>query len=1295
MKIFHFKLGSAIALAFGQMMVFSAQPSPVQAQSMPSSPGAAWRPYGQLNVLSYNVAGLPAGFNADQSPDKNTKLISPLLNNYDIVNVQENWGPYQEDLKSALKFPYVSTPAGSGFFESDGLNTLSKYPWIAPNPAAPNHILHVPYRDCSNIIECLAGKGFTVARTVLPDGSALDVYNTHTTAGDKSADMRARAANLRQMSDFMKTYSAGRAVLLMMDSNSRYTRGPDNLRYILDQNGLSDPWVDLILGGNAPAAGAPALVCSKILPDPSKCEVVDKIFYRGSDDLKLQALKYVLDNPLFYDSAGQPLSDHSPLSTLLGYRPGSADVLSEMDKYWTASGGSGKPTAAGAALLQRNLEIGAQIAGSRTPAQEAAAYYDNRRNQSYGVISGLGPLADLYRQGAGATTSITRIDGAASSTVVTDAGTGAGTSASALGKVVDLVDAAQASTSTATANAAFTFPGAAGSALNGKPLGDLVQASLKPVAQAADDGFPSSVTTKAYISALALGYAVPWKLSDLVFRASEIGNSQIVSGLNGPLGVIGGRIEGTYFATRNLSDPANADLRAGAVQQAAAYFAQACGGSVATCLGSIDPAADHTSQHAIDKQVYRARLSYGLPTVGDTTLPADVPNRAEILLESRFPYLSDQQRRDVLASTQIASGQAFSNGYARLNLMDAADGYGSFTGTVTVTMDAARGGLNAFDVWRNDISGPGGLTKAGTGQLVLTGQNSYAGGTNVREGVLTTWAGGLGTGVVTNDAVLELAQSVDGTLTNRLEGGGLLRKTGAGLLDLAGTGGFSGRAAIEGGGLQLDGNLPAMRIEAATGTTISGDGSARSLRLAGGATLSQGGASGTLTLLGDLVLAPGSSYVATLAAHAAAPLTQVGGTATIDGAALRVVQGDRLASLTGIPLIGGAVAGRFASVAGNWTFLTPQVSYGGAGATVSLVRNDLPFARFAATPNQSAVAGGIDGLDGRSRLWTWLAQGNGGDVSPVLATLGNELQATGRGIALIEGDLLRQSLQRRLTGPAAAGEGVWGQWIDDSGSSTAPAGLARASHATSGALFGVDGIPSADLPLRVGAVAGVTSSSLSAAGRGQVRSDNYHAGLYANAWSGPASVSLGAVYSRLDTKMHRSLNLPWVSSDSVVRPGADRSMVFGEVAYAIQAAPFSLQPYAGLNWVRLSSEAFIETAPLLRLSSAAAAQDRLFGALGLRIAADPIPVAGLALRPWIDAGWEHGIGRTALIQSISIDDGPSVSISGLPLDRNTAVFQGGLAIDLATNVVAGFRYAARWGTRQDSRTLSGNLAIRF
>jgi autotransporter-associated beta strand protein len=129
-----------------------------------------------------------------------------------------------------------------------------------------------------------------------------------------------------------------------------------------------------------------------------------------------------------------------------------------------------------------------------------------------------------------------------------------------------------------------------------------------------------------------------------------------------------------------------------------------------------------------------------------------VPKGAEVLLETRLPYLDARQRRDVLRTTAFPAGNPVPDGpeqWGRLNLFAAADGYGAFDAEVRVEQVAARGGFHTNDSWRNDIGGAGGLVKAGSGTLTLTGANTYRGGTRLEAGMLVA-AGpcALGTGDV-------------------------------------------------------------------------------------------------------------------------------------------------------------------------------------------------------------------------------------------------------------------------------------------------------------------------------------------------------------------------------------------------------------------------------------------------------------------------------------------------------------------------------------------------------------------
>ena len=280
--------------------------------------GSAVPASGSFNVLTYNVAGLPEGLSSGH-PEKNTPLISPRLGAYDIVNVQEDFN-YHAALYAGDDHPY-RTPTSGGAAFGDGLNTLSDLPY--------DDFERVKWTKC-NGTDCLTPKGFTLARVRLAEGAYLDLYNVHTNAGTTDADLAARRANITQLSDFITANSAGNAVLVMGDTNTRYTRAADNIRDLATRNGLTDAWVNLVRGGSAPPAGSDALVC-----DPANvtntCEVVDKVLYRSGPLLSLTATRYNNENTDFLDAEGKPLSDHYPHTVDFSWK--AADALRAGDQF--------------------------------------------------------------------------------------------------------------------------------------------------------------------------------------------------------------------------------------------------------------------------------------------------------------------------------------------------------------------------------------------------------------------------------------------------------------------------------------------------------------------------------------------------------------------------------------------------------------------------------------------------------------------------------------------------------------------------------------------------------------------------------------------------------------------------------------------------------------------------------------------------------------------------------------------------------------------------------------------------
>ncbi|EHC7801728.1 autotransporter outer membrane beta-barrel domain-containing protein, partial [Salmonella enterica subsp. enterica serovar Isangi] len=97
----------------------------------------------------------------------------------------------------------------------------------------------------------------------------------------------------------------------------------------------------------------------------------------------------------------------------------------------------------------------------------------------------------------------------------------------------------------------------------------------------------------------------------------------------------------------------------------------------------------------------------------------------------------------------------------------------------------------------NNVTGGGQIIKSGSGDLIVTGDNTYSGGTTITGGMLTAdHADSLGTGAIANNGVLQVGE---GELENTLSGSGSLVRTGMGELTLSGDNTYSGGTTIADG----------------------------------------------------------------------------------------------------------------------------------------------------------------------------------------------------------------------------------------------------------------------------------------------------------------------------------------------------------------------------------------------------------------------------------------------------------------------------------------------------------------
>lgn len=164
----------------------------------------------------------------------------------------------------------------------------------------------------------------------------------------------------------------------------------------------------------------------------------------------------------------------------------------------------------------------------------------------------------------------------------------------------------------------------------------------------------------------------------------------------------------------------------------------------------------------------------------------------------------------VLSNTANDYGNTDING-GTLSANDAAAlGSGDVAIAENAKLELSQGTLD------NNVTGGGQIVKSGSDELIVTGDNTYSGGTTITGGTLTAdHADSLGTGAIVNSGVLQVGE---GELENTLSGSGSLVKTGTGELTLSGDNTYSGGTTID------DGVLIAANVNALGGGDVDNAG---------------------------------------------------------------------------------------------------------------------------------------------------------------------------------------------------------------------------------------------------------------------------------------------------------------------------------------------------------------------------------------------------------------------------------------------------------------------------------------
>lgn len=872
--------------------------------------------------------------------------------------------------------------------------------------------------------------------------------------------------------------------------------------------------------------------------------------------------------------------------------------------------------------------------------------------------------------------------------------------------------------------------------------------------------FPSGHALPANINAISYAILAPGYYQQLVQSGVDFAYSLNVYGFHYPLDVIGARILATYTIAQTLAGnpqypsaftPENLTSLSQEMQGylsgggSSPYAAQCAGGIVGCVAGNVIPSAAAYTQA---RENYTYYLTYDLPSVGDTSLPPVVPSGASWLLATRFPYLNGEQRDQILATTELPSGVPLDNGsgWARLNLYAAAGGYGAFSDTVTVNMHAELGGLNAFDIWGNNISGPGGLTLQGSGILILAGNNSYTGGTNVQGGTLAV-TGTLGGDLAISPGAVFVSNGGYGvasnaTLTNAgtfievntpLMNAGSTVNTGTLVGDVYSSGYFNNNGRVT--GAYNNAGL------------LSGSGIVGSLDLLPSSTIAPGNSVGTFHVEGNMNVAPGAIYLAQVETNGA-DLILVGDRAILSGGTVVADVGINpvLGRLNPILMADGGVFGTFTEVSvGDLAFIQPRLNYDANNVFLTLSRNEVAFASVAATPNQVAVANAISAGPVGSDLDLALLSQSATGARQAFDALSGEIYASSQAAMLEESLYLREIVLGRMrqasfaggTGAMAAlgsggpnlayaedspssdtygqpslasvkaassgvgskttfwtqGGGAWGR-IDDQGNA------AEVDRTLAGFFCGIDRRTNSDL--LAGLAGGYTHSSLDIDPRlSSADIDSGHLAAYLAAQSGSWNFRSAMAVSFGESEVHRSIVFPGFAGTATADTDTATAQIFGEMGYGVTIGQIALEPFGGLAFVHLTMDSFSETGEASffnsgLLSGSDRNEDIGYSTLGGRVATNVLLGDDRLLTLRASAAWVHALDSVTPSAALRFQGtGAPFTSTGVPLARDSALVEGGLKMHLNQQTELSLSISSQFGDTTQENAVQGNLIWRF
>ena len=543
----------------------------------------------------------------------------------------------------------------------------------------------------------------------------------------------------------------------------------------------------------------------------------------------------------------------------------------------------------------------------------------------------------------------------------------------------------------------------------------------------------------------------------------------------------------------------------------------------------------------------------------------------------------------------------------------------------------------------------GSLTKRGAGTLVMTGNNTYRGGTTVEDGTLLGF----------NDSFGVTKDEETGDLSNG---------------KVVVNGGVFGIIKEYDDQFTMKGEIKDSSTDHSVDITVNGGGT-------------YGVVAGQDVEVGSLTFADGAGItVVSLGGDVLAEALKN------DAGVTGSVTADHLEGVTDTnPVVDPDYAFFDTEIK-----LTEEGEGGRIDATLS--RNDATAATYAATSGQAAMGNALmANQDGQ--VFAEMAGATKGQIRNTLASLSNDFHLAAQNATIVNTALMGRMIkdQANAYGEAqraelengatlwAAGMGSWGD-VDAGGASVN---------------MDVDyyaGFIGAELPYgngnKVGVFFGYGQTDFDAGNDGDMDSDDIHIGMYGeNDWE-KFGLTYGFAYTTQDREGKQSLNFLDQVTHNAIDYNATVFQIFGEASYkGFNTESYQVEPYIGLSWLNVSADDFTQRAGNHSVKTEIDDQNLGLANIGVR-GALPFTAGSVAMKVRADVGYMQFFGDKEATAKVTVGDAGTASITGEELSGMGMV---GIGLDAAIgkNATFGVNYTGAFGSDITSHGIGAKLGIKF